>query len=140
MAFTGPLEDRILIRELHGQYADASFRADKQGWLDCWTEDCTWSTGSFGDFVGKQAMGAQWDRLWETMTDLAFFTETAAVDVTGDTASARCYVREVFKLANGTQHALIARYDDDLRREGGAWKFVRRSYTIMQREETNAPE
>lgn len=134
MAFTGPLEDRILIRELHGQYADASFRADKQGWLDCWTQDCVWATGSFGDFAGKAAMAAQWDTLWEGMTDLAFFTETGAVEVTGDSATARCYVREVFILKDGTQMALIARYDDTLRREDGAWKFVRRAYTILQRE------
>jgi len=133
MAFTGPMEDRILIRELHGTYADASFSGDKQGWLDCWVDDCVWST-TFGESVGKQAMGDKWDQLWQSMTVLAFFTETGAIEVTGDSATARCYVREVFRMKGSGQTGLIARYDDELVREDGAWKYVKRSYSILQRE------
>ena len=38
MAFTGPVEDRLLIRELMGSYADVVFRWDKDVWLACWAE------------------------------------------------------------------------------------------------------
>lgn len=132
MAFNGPLEDRQLIAELHATYADASFAADRQGWLDCWSADPVWES-SFGTFTGKTAMGEQWDRLWEAMTFLAFFSQTSAIEVTGDTATAHCHVREVFTLADGTRNEVIARYDDALVREGCGWKFARRSYTVLQR-------
>ena len=132
MAFTGPLEDRIAIRELHGTYADASFRADRQAWLDCWSDDPVWDS-SFGVFSGKKAMSDQWEVLWENMTSLAFFTETAAIEVNSNSATARCYVRENFTLADGSTNTVIACYDDDLVREADTWKFARRSYTILQR-------
>jgi len=32
MAFTGPMEDRLAIRELHDSYGDAVFRADGDEW------------------------------------------------------------------------------------------------------------
>lgn len=39
MAFTGPMEDRLLIRELYDTYADAGSRGDREGWLGCFAED-----------------------------------------------------------------------------------------------------
>ena len=39
MAFSGPAEDRELIRELLAGYADAVTRQDLDGYLSCWTED-----------------------------------------------------------------------------------------------------
>ena len=132
MAFTGPPADRQLIAELHATYADASFRADRQGWLDCWSADPVWEA-SFGTFAGKAALGEQWDRLWQAMTFLAFISQTSAIEVTGDTATARCHVREVFTLKDGTRNEVIASYDDALVRESGAWKFARRSYSILMR-------
>ena len=39
MAFTGPLEDRIAIRELLETYADAVCRVDAEAWGSTWAED-----------------------------------------------------------------------------------------------------
>ena len=39
MAFTGPIEDRLLIRERMNASADATFRGDVEAYLDCWAED-----------------------------------------------------------------------------------------------------
>ena len=133
MAFSGPLEDRLAIRELHSTYADASFRASKADWLDCWSEDCLWQS-SLGQFSGKAALGDQWDRLWQAMTSLAFFTETGAIAVSGDSATARCFVREIFTMGDGPPHKVTACYDDQLVRTPAGWKFRCRSYTILQRE------
>ncbi|MEZ5742290.1 MAG: nuclear transport factor 2 family protein [Sphingomonadaceae bacterium] len=134
MAFTGPLEDRIAIRELHGTYADASFRADKQGWLDCWSEDCLWRT-TVGDFRGKQALGERWDKLWQSLTALAFFTETGAIEVDGDRATARCYVHEIFTMGDAPAARIVACYEDKLVREAAGWRFAERAYSILMRDE-----
>ena len=70
MSFTGPLEDRIAIRELHGTYADTAFRSDMAGWLDCWTDDCVWVT-PFGEVRGKEAMTEQWNKIGDSFGFIA---------------------------------------------------------------------
>ena len=113
MAFTGPLEDRIAIRELHDTYADAGFRGDRQAWLDCWAQDCTWVT-PFGELQGKDALAGQWDGLWSTLETLAFFAVVGAIEVAGDTARTRGYVRELAVMKEGPAQKIAGRYDDDL--------------------------
>ncbi len=39
MAFTGPLEDRILIRELLDTYAHGVMTRDAEVWAATWAED-----------------------------------------------------------------------------------------------------
>jgi len=39
MAFTGPFEDRLAIRELVDSYGDAVARNDAQAWGANWAED-----------------------------------------------------------------------------------------------------
>jgi len=133
MAFTGPLEDRVAIRELHETYADAGFRADMQQWLGCFVEDCTWVT-PFGEMCGKDALRVQWDQIWTRMGALGFFTVMGGMEVDGDRATDRAYIREIFLAKDGTMEKLVGRYDDQLVRENGAWKFVRREYSVLIRE------
>lgn len=133
MTFTGSLEDKIAIRELHDAYADSGFRADKQAWLDCWTRDCTWLT-PFGEVKGKAALDAQWDGIWQTFDALGFFTVLGAIEVDGDAATCRAYVREIFQAKDGPVQKIVGRYDDRLAREGGGWKFAERRYSVLIRE------
>ena len=39
MPFTGPLEDRIAIREMYDTYADGANRMDRSTWLGSFAED-----------------------------------------------------------------------------------------------------
>lgn len=134
MAFTGPLEDRIAIRELYGSYADASFRADRQAWLDCWAQDCTWST-HFGDVRGKAALDAQWDLIWQTFKSIGFFSEIGSIEVDGPRAVGRAYCREILDLGEGRVRKIVGAYADELVREGGQWRFARRTYDVRITEE-----
>lgn len=133
MTFSGPLEDRVAIRELHGTYADAAFRADKQQWVDCWTEDAVWHT-TLGEMRGKEALARQWDEIWAMMESLGFFVTVGAIEVTGDRATSRCYVREVFPHRDGPIDKIVGRYDDELVRQDGAWRFASRRYAVLIRE------
>ena len=134
MAFTGPIEDRIAIRELYGSYADASFREDRQAWLDCWADDCIWST-HFGDVHGKAALDGQWDLIWQTFKSIGFFSEVGAIMVEGDRATGRAYCREILDLGGGKVRKIVGAYADDLVREGGQWRFARRIYDVRIAEE-----
>jgi uncharacterized protein (TIGR02246 family) len=133
MSFTGPLEDRIAVRELHDRYADAAFRGDKQAWLDCWAQDCVWIT-HFGEKRGHEQLAGQWDQLWETFAALAFFTTVGAIEVGGDRGTTRAFVREIMLPKAGTAMKIVGQYDDEIVREGGMWRFARRAYSVLQRE------
>ena len=56
MAFSGPLEDRLAIRDLMGAYADATFQQDVEAWLACFTE-----VGAI-EVEGAQATARAWCR------------------------------------------------------------------------------
>jgi len=133
MAFIGTLEDRIAIRELHETYADAGFRGDMEQWLGCFVEDCTWVT-PFGEMRGKEQLRAGWEQVFSNLAALGFFTVMGAIEVDGDSATDRAYIREVFHAKDGSMEKLVGSYHDQLVRENGAWKFARRVYSVLIRE------
>lgn len=129
MAFTGPVEDRLAIRELYGAYGDASWRGDREQWVDCFTPDGRWSSHLF-DATGHEALRETWNGLWKDWDTVAFLGEIGAIEISGDTAGVRSYAREVVKMKNGTIFKLCGRYDDTLAKLEGEWKFQWRAYTL----------
>lgn len=128
MAFTGPAEDRLAIRELYGTYGDASWRGDREQWISCFTEDGCWTSHLF-DATGHEALLLTWDGLWKDWETVAFLGDIGAMEITGDTARVRSYAREVVLMKNGSHFKLCGHYADTLRRVDGEWKFARREYT-----------
>ena len=133
MQFSGPMEDRLLIRELYGLYADASNRGDPEAWLACFTNDGQWNSHIF-QCSGKAELRRQWDQLWANFGSLGFLSEIGPIEVTGDTARARSYAREIIRLTNGGLYKLIGAYDDELVRQNGSWLFSRRNYRPLVEE------
>jgi ketosteroid isomerase-like protein len=135
MAFTGPAEDRLLIRERMGAYADAAFRRDMEAWLANWSAEPVWRTWG-QEFRGRDALRAQWEQIWTglKMEKMAFFTEIGAIEVAGDRATARSYCREILQLDGGRIRKVVGAYDDELVREKGVWLFARRDYSLFMDE------
>ncbi len=133
MKNSGPMEQRELIRELYGLYADASCRGAKDDWLACWASDGRWTSHLF-DCTGQAELAAQWDALWATFAGLAFFTQIGPIAVTGETAKARSYAREVIRMTGGGMYKLAGAYEDTLRVENGEWRFARRDYRVLVEE------
>lgn len=130
MTFTGPIEDRLAIRELYGTYGDASWRGDREQWVACFAQDGRWSSHIF-DATGHDALREVWDGLWKDWDSVAFLGEIGAMEIEGDKASVRSYAREVVKMKNGVIFKLCGHYDDKLVRSGGAWKFQWRHYKVV---------
>ena len=49
MAYEGPIEDRLAIRERIEAYSDAVFRHDADAWIANWCEDAVWSLPGIDD-------------------------------------------------------------------------------------------
>lgn len=130
MAFTGALEERVRIRELYSRYADAVFRQDVDAYLTCWHPDGVRT--SYGEELrGRDALRRSWHSIWSTIERMAFFSEVGAIDVDGDTATARCYCREIIERKDGKVWKVVGCYEDELVQENGAWVFLTRRYSLL---------
>jgi len=130
MAFTGSIEDRLLIRELYGRYGDASWRGDREEWISCFTSDGRWTSHLF-DCTGHDELRETWDGLWKDWSNVAFMCELGSLEVSGDSAKARSYAREIVQLKSGGIFKLAGRYQDDIVRQNGAWLFAGRHYEVL---------
>jgi hypothetical protein len=133
MKNSGPLEDRILIRELYGLYADASSRGSAEDWLALWTDGGQWNSHIF-QCTGKIELRQQWDSLWANFASLGFLSEVGPIEVTGDTAKARSVAREIIRLTDGSLYKLIGAYEDHLVKANGEWLYARRDYRPLVEE------
>ncbi|PZN95793.1 MAG: nuclear transport factor 2 family protein [Alphaproteobacteria bacterium] len=130
--FSGPIEDRIAIRERIESYNDAVFRRDADDWAECWAEDAEWQVGD-NAASGRAAIRELWLKLMGGLDAAAMYVNHGAVAISGETADARCYMLELLKRPDGSQMLVSGRYDDKLRRDAdGQWRFVTRSYTVLQ--------
>jgi uncharacterized protein (TIGR02246 family) len=133
MPFSGPMEDRLAIRELYDSYADGSCRGDAETFLSCWTEGGQWITHLFIS-TGKAELREQWAALWATFDKVAFFGNVLSIEVDGEAASARALAREVVLLKAGGIFKLAGIYEDQLARQDGQWLFVKRNYKMLVEE------
>jgi ketosteroid isomerase-like protein len=129
VTFTGPVEDRLAIRELYGSYSGAGFAGDREAWQACWADDPIWITPA-GEGEGVEALKAIWDGLWSGIEVMAFSAEVTSIVVDGDRATSRAYCREVSKWKDGRKVKIIGRYDDELVKQDGEWCFQGRRFTM----------
>ena len=130
MPFTGSIEDRHLIRERMSAYADAMFTQNLDSWLSNFAEDIVWKFGS-STMNGREALKASWPALWEQVRAMGYFTEVASIEVDGDWAKAKCYSRQIFFRKDGTVTKVVGLYSDVLERQGDAWVFAEREFSII---------
>jgi ketosteroid isomerase-like protein len=128
--FSGPIEDRLTIRERFDSYSDAVTRQALDDYLDCWTEDGA-RFGVGGECQGIEGLRAQWDGIWKALAQMAFMTQIGSIVVDGATATARSYCLESLRFRDGTTRQVIGGYDDELRRIDGVWRFSVRRYRII---------
>jgi ketosteroid isomerase-like protein len=144
MSFTGPLADRIEIRELMETYAHGVMNRDAAIWGSVWAEDAYWALPEYpdlGGFDGKAAIVAGWVEsmkhyhLDNGMRAMIYVMTPGAIDIAGDAATAVAYTSEIYDdPATGKRIHARGRYDDELIRTDGRWLFSRREYRIIHAE------
>jgi len=128
--FTGPLEDRLEIRELFDRYSDAVCRTALDDYLDCWTADGV-RLGAGGECRGTEELRSHWHGIWQVLAQMVFITQIGAIEVDGDDAHARSYCLEIMQLRSGGSRRLVGSYEDTLRCVGGKWLFSERNYRVV---------
>ncbi len=128
--FSGPIEDRLAIRELHEVYGDGVVRFDAETWGSVWADDADW------DFMGMQLKGREaivevWLGAMANFDAVSFSCVPAAIEVTGNTATSRVQTQEVLKAKDGTTRMLGGLYTDELEKRDGAWVYTRRAFQII---------
>jgi ketosteroid isomerase-like protein len=131
MSFLGPIEDQLAIRALHDGYADAVFRRDAADWGSNWAEDGRWDL--MGTTVeGRDAIVTLWNGAMGGFTFVAFFSQCAAIEIDGDSATGRVFTHEVLETVEGTMSRPVGRYDDHYVKRGGRWLYQERRYNLLK--------
>lgn len=130
--FTGSVEDRLAVRERIEAYNDAVFRKDADDWAECWAEDAVWEVAG-QRAEGRAAIRDLWLKLMAHYDAAGMYVAHGSVAIEGDQAQSRSYMLELLKQADGVERIVSGRYDDRLRRDAdGAWRFIGRSYQVLQ--------
>ena len=124
------IEDREAIQRLLMEYGRSLDNRDFVTYSHLFASNGEWS-GSFGSFRGPAAIEAAMVKAFANAADIPKGTNfhmmsNVIIDLQGDkaTASSKWIF---FKMAGSKPEGAIAgRYDDELIRENGQWKFLKR--------------
>ena len=137
MAFTGPMEDRLAIRELIEAYADAVTRLDAQAWGATWAEDGTWAMPDYPEFPtqhGRDAIVALWVEAMKHYPGIMFEAWPGSIEVDGSNAIVRCYTSEVYD-QEGFHQARSRCFEDICVKKNGEWLFLSRTFRNIHRQQ-----
>lgn len=137
MSNTGSVEDRLAIRELLENYADAVCCNDAESWGSNWAEDGVWEMPDypqFGTTRGRKAIVEMWKAAMANYPGIIFVATPGEIRVDGDRATVRSYTSEVYDDAAGKTHRDRGRYEDELVKRNGKWLFLKRSFRNIHRE------
>jgi len=131
MISSGPVEDRLAIRELAESYNDAVMRFDAEAWAANWRDDATWNLPGAGDMVGKANFVPVWQQAMSAFSFVGFFASAGPIIVEGDRAHGTWYQQEFLHQKDGVKRAITGRYEDDYVKVGGRWYFQKRIYSVL---------
>ena len=133
MISSGPLEDRLAIRELVDSYNDAVMRFDGDAWSANWAEDGVWDLGQ-GQVEGRANILATWQGAMSQFSFVGFFASAGPMTIDGDSATATWYQQEFLHGKDGSKRNVTGRYDDEYTKIDGRWYFQKRSYNVLNAE------
>jgi len=129
---TGPVEDRLAIRELVEEFAAGAMRIDADAWGETWAEEAVWGLPSMDKPVeGKQNVIEAFREKLAYVEFMSMISFPAELVVEGDRAHGKCYCRELIFPKAGGQVVVVGCFDDQYVKRDGRWYFSSRIYEVM---------
>ena len=131
------LEEEAALRRTAEVYAAGADRRDKVLWTEVMTEDCVIEGPGFR-IAGRDAVLGSIDLLTRNFLKTQHRVHNQLVTIHGDRAEGETYSTADHLVAADGGKSLLCwsiRYQDQWRREGGAWRFSHRTL-IVDWEET----
>ena len=122
------------IQTLAQVYADGVMQRDAEIWGNTFTEDGEWYLPGMDDPIkGRETLKGFWTQVMAGYPNVLHWVQPGIIEVDGENATARFYVQENIKDAEGNMFRVAGVYNDVLRREDGAWRFATRRFASMYR-------
>ena len=134
MINSGPVEDRLAIRELVESYNDAVMRFDGDAWRANWREDAAWTLPGAGEITGLANFYPIWEQAMNGFAFVGFFASAGPLLVSGDTATGTWYQQEFLHGKDGSKRVVIGKYQDEYVKVDSRWYFQKRVYEVMHSE------
>jgi uncharacterized protein (TIGR02246 family) len=134
MAFTGPLADRIEIRELIATYANAVTRNNKDAYAACWAEDGVWSIPALPGMErieGRDKILEIWVQAMALFPFQVMLAVPGETEVTGDTARGITYNFELNTTLSGVTQRWTNEYHDTYVKRDGRWQIKSRTLKVL---------
>jgi len=122
------------IQHLAQRYADGVMQRDAEIWGATWATDGVWHLAPGMDPVqGREPLKTFWTGVMTGYPWVLHWVQPGLIEVSGDTATARFYVQENIRDAEGNGFRVAGVYNDELKKEGGEWKFAVRHFNVLYR-------
>ncbi|GGC19315.1 hypothetical protein GCM10011371_03730 [Novosphingobium marinum] len=136
MAFKGPFEDRLAIRELLETYADAVMQRDADAWGSTWAEDSEWAMPDYPEFPaqkGRENIVNLWTAAMKQFPGVKFVAWPGTIEIEGNRAKMRSYTSEVYDQEGNTVRDM-GEYDDECVKIDGRWYFSKRFFKNIHKQ------
>lgn len=136
MPYSGPLDDRELIRELLERYCDAVNQRDADAWGATWAEHSAWLLPHLGldGITGRTNIVNAWLEAMKLFPFVNMMAQAGSIEVDGNRAVMRSYTAEVAVMQDGKEIRPRGQYDDVCVKQNGTWLFERRKFTVLHGE------
>ncbi len=129
------IEDRLAIEDLFVRYTTALDAGNVETIVDCFTEDASLESPTVGTYLGRariREFAERFARFHENGAQLRHMISNLAVTVDGDRARATCYLLNLITRNGNSEMLAPGRYECDLERRDGIWRFRRRLVILDQ--------
>ena len=129
---TGPVEDRLAIRELLETFAVGAMHIDLDIWGGTWAEEGSWKLPSMDEpAVGKADILATFKEKMAYVDYMSMISFPADLVIEGETAKGKAYCRELIYTKTGEQRVVIGYFLDEYVKRDGCWYFLSRDYQVI---------
>ena len=123
------VEDVLAIHKLLADYNHLIDAGEAEAWADLFSDEATFDGGGLPPISGRAALVEFGRGVGRMIPGGRHAISNISIDVTGDTATSRCYLH-LWVPGDGAPKVIMSgRYHDTLAKAGDDWRFTSRVMT-----------